>query len=89
MAQGPSGRIVIEVDPDLKRRLYAALSLDGTTLKAWFVHQAEQYLASANQLPLDFHGPAKPMEPPETGPAHAAPTTRRGRTPEQRAREDR
>ena len=45
MSRGPSGRIVVEVDPALKKRLHAALTLDGTTLKDWFLHQAEAYLA--------------------------------------------
>ena len=36
MAKGESGRIVIEVDPHLKRQLYSALASDGSTLKAWF-----------------------------------------------------
>ena len=31
MPRSGSGRIVIEVEPDVKRRLYAALSLNGST----------------------------------------------------------
>ena len=42
MAQhGESGRIVIDVPPELKRRLYSALSLSGSTLKDWFLQTAE------------------------------------------------
>ena len=42
MAQhGESGRIVIEVAPELKRRLYSALALSGSTLKDWFLQAAE------------------------------------------------
>lgn len=42
MAQhGGSGRIVIDVAPELKRRLYSALSLSGSTLKDWFLQAAE------------------------------------------------
>lgn len=42
MAQhGESGRIVIDIDPRLKRRLYAELSLSGSTLKDWFIKAAE------------------------------------------------
>lgn len=44
MAVGTSGRIVIEIDPDLKRQLYAALEQDGQTLKDWFVKNANSYL---------------------------------------------
>lgn len=44
MAQhGNSGRIVIDIEPGLKRRLYAALSLSGSTLKDWFRKSAAVY----------------------------------------------
>jgi hypothetical protein len=49
MARGESGRIVIEVDPALKRELYAALALSGSTLKEWFVRSAESYCGNAHQ----------------------------------------
>lgn len=62
MSRGPSGRIVVEVDPDLKRRLYTALTHDGTTLKDWFITEAEQYLASYSQLRLPLA--AEPVGPP-------------------------
>jgi len=39
-----SGRIVIEIDPDLKQRLHALLALQGTTLKDWFVEKAAAYV---------------------------------------------
>ena len=44
MAKGQSGRLVIEVEPGFKRRLYSALASDGLTLKAWFVKEAKTYL---------------------------------------------
>ncbi|GLS99254.1 hypothetical protein GCM10007897_06330 [Sphingobium jiangsuense] len=44
MAKGQSGRIVVEVDPALKRALYGALAVDDSTLKEWFVEQATKYL---------------------------------------------
>ena len=50
MPRSPGGRIVVEVDPDLKKRLYAALSLDGTTLKDWFIKEVERYLKSHGGL---------------------------------------
>lgn len=50
MAQhGNSGRIVIDIEPDLKRRLYAALSLSGITLKDWFRKSAAAYCDEQGQ----------------------------------------
>lgn len=46
MAKGHSGRIVIEVDPALKRELYGALAVDGSTLKEWFLGHVGEYLSS-------------------------------------------
>ena len=58
MARGESGRIVIEVDPALKRELYAALAISGSTLKGWFVRSAEDYCTSGVQGSLfaTLHG---------------------------------
>ncbi len=44
VARGRSGRIVLEVDPALKRELYVALTAEDATLKDWFVEQARTYL---------------------------------------------
>jgi hypothetical protein len=46
MAIGPSGKIVLEVDPVLKRRLYSTLTLDPKfgSLKDWFIARAEEYM---------------------------------------------
>lgn len=52
MARGESGRIVIEVDPSLKRELYSALALSGSTLKDWFVRNAEVYCRDTRQPAL-------------------------------------
>jgi DNA (cytosine-5)-methyltransferase 1 len=46
---GESGRIVIDVEPELKRRLYASLSLSGSTLKDWFKKVASQHCEEQNQ----------------------------------------
>jgi hypothetical protein len=54
MAVGNSGRIVIEVDPLVKKQLYAALRKEGLTLKDWFQQQLHAYLVSQEQLPLLF-----------------------------------
>ena len=58
MAKGQSGRIVVELDPQLKRELYSALASDGSTLKDWFIQAAENYLTERRQprLPLEPHG---------------------------------
>jgi len=44
MPRGKSGRIVVEVEPDLKGRLHATLALDGLTVKEWFVERAKDYV---------------------------------------------
>lgn len=54
MSIGTSGRIVIEVEPDMKRQLYAQLATDGLSLKEWFVRNAAIYLEGGRQMPLSF-----------------------------------
>ena len=54
VARGRSGRIVVEVDPELKLELYTALTYKGLTLKAWFVEEAQNYINQHRQ-PLLFH----------------------------------
>ncbi|AXW11503.1 hypothetical protein CJO90_14190 [Ralstonia solanacearum] len=44
MAIGESGRIVLEIEPNLKKKFYACLALDQTTLKDWFIKTAEDYI---------------------------------------------
>jgi hypothetical protein len=44
VAKGDSGRIVLEVDPTLKKQLYSILALEQKTLKDWFIQQAEQHI---------------------------------------------
>lgn len=56
MAVGRSGKTVIEMDPALKRELYAALARDGLTMKEWFRQAAERYLRERRQ-------PALPLAP--------------------------
>ena len=46
---GDSGRIVVDVEPELKRRLYASLSLSGSTLKDWFMKVASQHCEEQQQ----------------------------------------
>jgi hypothetical protein len=52
MSKGESGRVVIEVEPALKRRLYSALAIDNSTLKQWFIAAAEQYVEEREQPSL-------------------------------------
>jgi hypothetical protein len=52
MSIGNSGRIVIEVDPSLKKDLYSALAKEGLSLKHWFLRGATEYLENQTQLPL-------------------------------------
>ncbi len=57
MARGQSGRIVLEVNPELKNELYSAISKKGITLKDWFVDKAEEYIKyqiAEKQLTFDF-----------------------------------
>lgn len=49
MARGPSGRVVIEVEPELKRELHAALVAEGATLKDWFIAHAQAHLRARRE----------------------------------------
>jgi len=49
---GNSGRVVIDIEPNLKRQLYAALSLSGSTLKDWFRKSAAAYCEEQKQPSL-------------------------------------
>lgn len=44
MAKGGSGRVVMEINPELKKELYSILALEEKTLKDWFIEQAEDFL---------------------------------------------
>lgn len=54
MAKGSSGRLVIEIDPDLKQELYQALGEEGLNLKQWFLRNVADFLDNRTQpeLPL-------------------------------------
>ena len=49
MSRGPSGRLVIEVDPILKRALHSALAAEGLTLKGWFLQRVVTYITEHHQ----------------------------------------
>ena len=59
MSIGSSGRIVIEVEPEVKRQLYSTLTREGMTLKDWFLREAQNYMKAATQLPLDLTSDTK------------------------------
>jgi hypothetical protein len=54
MPVGNSGRIVIEMDPELKQELYRCLVNDKLSLKEWFLENVDLYLSDKTQLPLEF-----------------------------------
>lgn len=62
MAVGNSGRIVIEIEPELKQHLHRALQQQGLTLKDWFVENARHFLRDGRQLALDFSAPPEPAD---------------------------
>lgn len=52
MARGKSGRIVLEVDPVLKKDLYLELARREQTLKDWFVGEANDLAYNGSQTNL-------------------------------------
>jgi len=44
MARGKSGRIVLEIDPEMKRELYLTLEQNQKTMKEWFVKEASNLI---------------------------------------------
>ncbi len=54
MSIGSSGRVVLEIDPDLKKELYSSLALDGVNMKQWFLIKADEYLSNRDQLSLEL-----------------------------------
>ncbi len=54
MSIGNSGRIVIEIEPELKQELHTALRGDGTNLKSWFLERVDQFLTDKGQLSLSL-----------------------------------
>ncbi len=54
MSIGSSGRIVLEIDPNLKKEIYSSLAMDGMNMKQWFLKQVTEYLDNREQLPLEL-----------------------------------
>lgn len=44
MAKSESGRIVLEIEPELKKSLYSILAMEQKTLKEWFVDKAQKHI---------------------------------------------
>jgi len=59
MSIGNSGRLVIEIEPELKKELHAVLRQEGTNLKAWFLENVDQLLAEKGQQSLPLKGVGK------------------------------
>ena len=49
MAVGPGRRMVVELEPELKRRLHARLRSDGRDFKGWLLERIREYLGTAPQ----------------------------------------
>lgn len=59
---GESGRIVIEIEPEIKKRLYSILSAEGLSLKEWFLSHADEFIEGNGQLKLSFNETQKAKE---------------------------
>jgi len=44
VAKGSSGRLVIEIDPSIKKELYERLGEKGLNMREWFLINANAYL---------------------------------------------
>lgn len=51
MSIGKSGRVVVEIEPELKQQLHNALRKEGTNLKAWFLENVDHFLAQKGLNP--------------------------------------
>ena len=62
MPRGKSGRIVINIDPDLKHELYVKLAQANSSLKTWFIKVAKETSLGreqSNQTFLSNEGKAR------------------------------
>ena len=46
MAVGPTGRIVVYLDPELKQRLYTRLRSEGRDFKGWLLERVQDYVVA-------------------------------------------
>jgi len=54
MDRGPSGRLVVDIDPALKQEIHSRLAAEGRTLKDWFLEQVERHLLQPTRPSLPF-----------------------------------
>ncbi|MBC2607497.1 hypothetical protein [Pelagicoccus albus] len=54
MPKGSSGRIVIDVDPEFKTEIYAALAAQDCTMKEWFLNHAKRLCEDYQQPTLSL-----------------------------------
>lgn len=59
MSKSESGRLVLVIDPELKRKLYAVLALEQKTLKEWFIESSSSYVKERLKAELDSLGSEK------------------------------
>jgi hypothetical protein len=59
MPVGPSGRVVIEIDPELKQELYTSLEAEGLSLKHWFLGHVHERLRDHTQMSLNLEIPGE------------------------------
>jgi len=52
VAKGSSGRLVIEIDPSVKKELYERLGEKGLNMREWFLINANAYLKKNKQSSL-------------------------------------
>lgn len=60
MPVGDSGRVVIEIDKDLKKDLYKLLIENNLTLKEWFTKAADEYVNDMVQPSLNLDKESSP-----------------------------
>jgi predicted Rossmann fold nucleotide-binding protein DprA/Smf involved in DNA uptake len=63
MPVGRSGRIVVDLDPELKRTLHARLRSDGQDFKSWLLERVQDYLGA----PRETEGAPRDREAPPSG----------------------
>lgn len=52
MSRGSGPRMVVELDPDLKRSLYVELAREGLTFKDWLTREVQRYVGERRQPQL-------------------------------------
>lgn len=55
-----SGRLVVDIDPEIKLALHAALAAEGVSLKDWVVTRARNYIEERSRPRLFAAEPSRP-----------------------------